>query len=616
MSLCQEVEHDKMNDLQFTKQKCGGPEVIGRSGIVYEPENLVLGPAKFYVMNERWAVSKVGLYADKTGKLDLEGTQAQVTSTNENPELFHTARMSPGSLRYYGLGLENGPYTVTLQFAEIGFPNRNSRTWAGLARRVFDIYIQGSLKQKDFNIAKEAGGVDRAIVRTYSVNVSENYLEVHLFWAGKGTCCIPKPGYYGPLIAAVRAASDFTPTVPGVRRGENKTGLIAGITVSAAVVVLILLVSIFYMRKKSRSDDDEELLGIGHRPVTFSYAELRGATGDFSSCNKLGEGGFGQVHKGTLMDGRVVAVKQIAVASKYVKHQFVSEIATISVVQHRNLVKLHGCCIEGNRRILVYEYLENKSLDQALFVANLAGKNDLHLDWPTRFNICLGTARGLAYLHEESRPRIIHRDVKSSNILLDETCCPKISDFGLAKLYDENKTHISTRVAGTIGYLAPEYALRGRLTEKADVFGFGVVALEIVSGKPNIYNTPDGEMIYLLESAWTLHENNESSGLVDPRLGDFNEDEAIRLIQVALLCTQASATLRPSMSRVVAMLTGDVEIETDISKPSYLTELGYKNMTNMNEGNAMTPGPVNDPMFPSPYSVAAPMVSDLITEGR
>ncbi|EXB75138.1 putative LRR receptor-like serine/threonine-protein kinase [Morus notabilis] len=597
--------------------KCGGPQVIGRGDIVYEADDLVLGPAKFYVSNEKWAVSKAGLYADKTGKLDLEGTVAQISGTNENPDLFHTARMSPGSLRYYGLGLENGPYTVTLQFAEIGFPNQNSETWAGLARRVFDIYIQGSLELKDFNIAKEAGGVERAIAKKFNATVSENYLEIHMFWAGKGTCCIPKEGYYGPLIAAVHAASDFKPTV-GTRsstRGENRTGLIVGVVVSSVVVGLLLLLVIFYCRKKSLAND-EELVGIGPRPDTFSYAELRAATGDFSPSNKLGEGGYGVVYKGTLLDGRVVAVKQISVASNHVNRQFIAEIATISVVQHRNLVKLYGCCIEGNRRILVYEYLENKSLDQALF-----GKNDLHLDWPTRFNICLGTARGLAYLHEESRPRIIHRDVKASNILLDAALCPKISDFGLAKLYDENKTHVSTRVAGTIGYLAPEYALRGRLTEKADVFSFGVVALEVISGKPNIYNSQDGEIIYLLESAWTSHESGRSLGLVDPTLTEFNEREVIQLIRVALLCTQASPTLRPTMSRVVAMLAGDAEIDTDISKPSYLTELGYRDMANLNEGNiqdgnAIVPGPVNDPLFPSPYSVSELPVSELIAEGR
>ncbi|KAI7747119.1 hypothetical protein M8C21_031378, partial [Ambrosia artemisiifolia] len=157
---------------------------------------------------------------------------------------------------------------------------------------------------------------------------------------------------------------------------------------------------------------------------------------------------------GTLDDGRVIAVKQLSIASHQGKSQFVAEIATISAVQHRNLVKLYGCCIDGEKRLLVYEYLENKSLDQALF-----GENRLSLSWATRFEICLGIARGLAYLHEESRIRVVHRDVKASNVLLDSDLNPKISDF--------------------------EYAMRGHLTEKADVFGFGVVALEIVSGRPN-----------------------------------------------------------------------------------------------------------------------------------
>ncbi|XP_024022839.1 probable LRR receptor-like serine/threonine-protein kinase At1g56130 [Morus notabilis] len=557
--------------------KCGGPQVRGKTGIVYEAENLYLGPAKFYVIDERWAVSKVGLFADKTGKLDIEGTRAEVSGATENPELFHTARMCPGSLRYYGLGLVNGNYTITLHFAEIGFPNRNSQKWAGLARRIFDIYIQGSLEQKDFEIAKEAGGVERAIVKKFHVTVSENYLEIHLFWAGKGTCCIPEQGYYGPLIAAIHVASDFTPTFSGIRettQGDNKTGLILGITVPVVFVCLLLLAAVFYMRRKSNNEDEEVILGLGPQQNMFSYTELRAATEDFNPSNKIGEGGFGHVYKGTLSDGRFVALKQLSVASHHGRSQFLSEIATISVVQHRNLVKLYGCCIEGNRRILVYEYLENKSLDRALF-----GKNDLHLDWPTRFNICAGTARGLAYLHEESRPRIVHRDIKASNILLDEVLCPKISDFGLAKLYDDNKTHVSTRVAGTIGYLAPEYALRGHLTEKADVFGFGVVALEIVSGRPNFCNSLDNEKIYLLEWAWTLYENDQSLELMDPTLSEFDENEAIRLIRVALLCTQASPWLRPPMSRVVGMLSGDIEIDTAKSKPSYLTDLDFKDTT-------------------------------------
>ncbi|BFG28329.1 hypothetical protein CerSpe_146030 [Prunus speciosa] len=553
--------------------KCGGPQMRGNDGILYEAEDSALGPATFkfnVTSTQKWAVSNVG-FSDNLTKSFVETTLTQVSGADLTPKLFETSRVSPGSLRYYGLGLQNGPYTVTLQFAETVFASRDTQTSQSLGRRVFDIYIQGNLIWKDFDISKEAGGVNRAVAIPFKVNVTENYLDIHLFWAGKGTCCIPEQGDYGPLISAVHAASD-TPTTPGKK---SRTGLIVGIAVPVGVVILLLLFAVFYMRRKtSEKDDDEDLLGLGPRPNTFSYAELRAATEDFNPSNKLGEGGYGPVYMGTLSDGRVVAVKQLSVASHQGKSQFVTEIATISTVQHRNLVKLYGCCIEGSHRILVYEYLENKSLDQALF-----GRNDLHLDWPTRFNILLGTARGLAYLHEESKPRIVHRDVKASNILLDAELSPKISDFGWAKLYDDKKTHMSTRVAGTIGYLAPEYAMRGRLTEKADVFGFGVVALEILSGRPNSGDNLDPEKIYLLEWAWTLHENNQSLGLVDPRLTEFDENDATRLIKVALLCTQASPMMRPSMSRVVAILSGDIEASTVMSKPSYLADWDFKDVT-------------------------------------
>ncbi|KAM2930201.1 hypothetical protein COP2_037255 [Malus domestica] len=510
---------------------CGGLQTMGRDGILYEAEYSALGPAAFSVTGtSQWAVSNSDLFSEDTeNPSSLVTTHAQVTGTNVTPELFQTSRASTRSLRYYGLGLENGPYTVTLHFAETVYKSRTLQTWQSLGRRVFDIYIQGTRRTKDFDISKEAGGVNRAVVRKFNVNVSENYLEIHLFWASKGTCCIPDDGDYGPLIAVVHAASDFTK--------KSNTGLIVGIVVLVGVVSLLLIFAILYMRrKKSKKEDDEDILGLGPRPYTFSYVELRTATEDFNPSNKLGEGGYGPVYKGTLSDGRVVAVKQLSVSSHQGKSQFVSEIATISAVQHRNLVKLYGCCIEGRHHILVYEYLENKSLDQALF-----GTSNLHLDWLTRFNILLGTARGFAYLHEESRPRIVHRDVKASNILLDAELSPKISDFGLAKLYDDEKTHISTRVAGTIGYLAPEYAMFGHLTEKADVFGFGVVVLEILSGRPNSYNNLDPEKISLLE--W------------------------------------GSPMARPSMSRVVAMLSGDIDIGTVMSKPSYLTDYDFKDVT-------------------------------------
>ncbi|KAM4071014.1 hypothetical protein ACB094_11G029400 [Castanea mollissima] len=605
--------------------KCGGPQITSSNGIVYERDNETLGPATYYVVDtDRWAVSNVGYFTGTNNAQYTSFSSSQFTSLDS--ELFQTARLSASSLRYYGLGLENGNYTVSLQFAEIAFVN--TKTWQSLGRRVFDIYIQGNLVLKDFDIRKEAGGASFAAVpKEYNnVQVSENYLEIHLFWAGKGTCCVPAQGTYGPSISAISATPEFTPTVSNIplsnippSSNKNRTGLIVGVVVGVGVLSFLAVFVGFYIvrRRKPPTNDDEELLGIDAKTFTFSYAELKTATEDFNPDNKLGEGGFGPVYKGTLNDGRVIAVKQLSVTSHQGKNQFLTEIATISAVQHRNLVKLYGCCIEGDKRLLVYEYLENKSLDQALF-----GKRTLSLDWSMRFDICLGVARGLAYLHEESRLRIVHRDVKASNILLDSDLIPKISDFGLAKLYDDKKTHISTRVAGTIGYLAPEYAMRGHLTEKADVFAFGVVALELVSGRPNSDSSLEEEKIYLLEWAWQLHENNREVDLADSKLSEFNEEEVKRLIGVSLLCTQASPTLRPSMSRVVAMLSGDIEVSTVTSRPGYLTDWKYDDITSevaidtsyFNSPSASTSmvGDVGN----SPADASKPMLGDTIEKGR
>ncbi|XP_009608510.1 probable LRR receptor-like serine/threonine-protein kinase At1g56140 isoform X1 [Nicotiana tomentosiformis] len=601
--------------------KCGGPPITSSNQISYEMENQTMGPATYFMTSTgRWAVSNVGLPSDNPDQDFTSFSSSQFINTLDS-ELFQTARISAGSLRYYGLGLENGNYTVNLQFAESQI--LNPPTWRSLGRRVFDVYVQGIRELKDFDIRKEAGGISlRAVQKQFKVQVSENHLEIHLFWAGKGTCCVPRQGTYGPSISAISATPDFIPTVsnqPPTTK-KNRTGLIVGIVVGVGVISFISVFAVYYLiqkRKRRQALEDEEFLGIDARPYTFSYSELRAATADFNPSNKLGEGGFGPVYKGTLEDGRVVAVKQLSVASHQGKSQFVAEIATISAVQHRNLVKLYGCCIEGDKRSLVYEYLENKSLDQALF-----GSGSLYLDWPIRFQICLGVAKGLAYLHEESRVRVVHRDVKASNILLDSDLNPKISDFGLAKLYDDKKTHINTRVAGTIGYLAPEYAMRGHLTEKADVFGFGVVALEIVSGRPNSDSSLEEERIYLLEWAWQLHENNRETEIVDANLSEFDENEVRKVIGIALLCTQTSPALRPSMSRVIAMLTGDAEVATVTSRPGYLTDWKFTDTTTfMSDHSSRMPNSsvststAADTNY-SPLAADRPMLHDIIGDGR
>ncbi|XP_040382780.1 probable LRR receptor-like serine/threonine-protein kinase At1g56130 isoform X2 [Oryza brachyantha] len=528
----------------------------GSDNTLYETDAQNIGPASYFVSEHaRWGLSSVGRFNEALDG-SYEVYSSQPFQSTLNSELFQTARMSPSSLRYYGIGLENGNYTVVLQFAEFDYPN--SLTWQSIGRRVFNIYVQGDLKEKDFNIRKTAGGNSFiAVNKSYIATVSKNFLEIHLFWAGKGTCCIPTPGHYGPMISALSVTPNFIPTVRnGFPRKKSKAGTISGVIVGTSLFVLAAVVGVFMLLKKRRTmaQRREDFYNMVGRPNIFSNAELKLATENFGSQNILGEGGYGQVYKGKLTDGRVVAVKQLSQSSNQGKRQFMTEVATISSVQHRNLVQLYGCCIDSNTPSLVYEYLENGSLDQALF----------------------GIARGLSYLHEESTMRIVHRDIKASNILLGPDLTPKISDFGLAKLYDEKKTHVSTKVAGTFGYLAPEYAMRGHLTEKVDVFAFGVVALETIAGQSNTHHSLVEGKASLFERAWALYEREEALGIVDPRLEEINGEEVFRAIHISLLCTQGSPHQRPRMSRVVAMLTGEIPVAAMVTKPNYITEWQFR----------------------------------------
>ncbi|XP_030477029.1 inactive protein kinase SELMODRAFT_444075 [Syzygium oleosum] len=298
----------------------------------------------------------------------------------------------------------------------------------------------------------------------------------------------------------------------------------------------------------------------GKPPKWFSYAELELATGGFSKANFLAEGGFGSVHRGVLPDGQAVAVKQHKLASSQGDPEFCSEVEVLSCAQHRNVVMLIGFCIEDRRRLLVYEYICNGSLDYHLY-----GCHQEPLEWSSRQKIAIGAARGLRYLHEECRVGcIIHRDMRPNNILVTHDFEPLVGDFGLARWQPDGDIGVETRVLGTFGYLAPEYAQTGHITEKADVYSFGVVLVELVTGRKAVdLNRPKGQQC-LAEWARPLLEEYAIHELIDPRLGDqFSDREVYCMLHAASLCIRRDPESRPRMSQVLRILEGDMHIDAN-----------------------------------------------------
>ncbi|KAL2455590.1 putative leucine-rich repeat receptor-like serine/threonine-protein kinase [Forsythia ovata] len=564
----------------FLHINCGGREVkVDDKGTTYDADGEPGGSSNFVQSKTNWAFSSTGHFLDEDRKIDSYIRDNNSRISGQNPQLYMNARLSPLSLTYYGFCLENGNYIVTLHFAEIMFAD--DRTYSSLGRRIFDVYVQGTRVLKDFNIEYEAGGVNKAIFRNFTAAVTANTVEIRLYWAGKGTTGIPDRGVYGPLISAISVNADFP--VPSENGKSMSTGAIVGIIVAVLFTILLVLGILWWKGCLGSKDTiGQDLKGLDLHTGSFPLRQIKAATNNFDPANKIGEGGFGPVYKGLLSDGTIIAVKQLSSKSKQGNREFVNEIGMISALQHPHLVKLHGCCIEGNQLLLVYEYMENNSLARALFGPE---EYQLKLDWPTRHKICVGIARGLAYLHEESRLKIVHRDIKATNVLLDKNLNPKISDFGLAKLDEEDNTHISTRVAGTFGYMAPEYAMRGYLTDKADVYSFGVVLLEIVTGRSNTSIRPKEDSFYLLDWANSLKAKGKLMELVDPRLeSNFNKKEVIATINVALHCTNAVGTERPSMSAVVSILEGREHIQGFVPDSSVsLDEMKPKEITSQDQ---------------------------------
>ncbi|XP_034211674.1 G-type lectin S-receptor-like serine/threonine-protein kinase RKS1 isoform X1 [Prunus dulcis] len=390
-------------------------------------------------------------------------------------------------------------------------------------------------------------------------------------WEGRIDCLV----WYGELLdilVRTELGQDLYVRVDKMELAENtrksegflkRRGLLAILIVAVLLaLVLIIVFACWWLNKKRKIKDfveaDEIEESRRHPELQFFHlSAIIEATDNFSPVNKLGQGGFGTVYKGQLPNDQKIAVKRLCKTSGQGIEEFKNEVALIARLQHRNLVKLLGCCIQGEERMLVLEYLPNKSLD--FFVFDHSRRS--LLDWKKRFEIINGVARGVLYLHQDSRLRIIHRDLKTSNVLLDAEMNPKISDFGMARIFHGDQLQDKTnRVVGTYGYMSPEYAVFGRYSTKSDVFSFGIILLEIVSGKKNNGSYQEDHSMNLIGHVWQLWREDRALEIVDSSLESYHSDEVLRCIQVGLLCVQEDSEDQPTMSAVVFMLSGEASL--------------------------------------------------------
>ncbi|CAL5344691.1 unnamed protein product [Camellia sinensis] len=374
--------------------------------------------------------------------------------------------------------------------------------------------------------------------------------ELYRFYNAAGTAPAPPPPVLLPPPPPPAASS--------LGKGGISSQVLVAIIVSIGGSVLLIIIGfcfIFRRGKKKHDAVESDIVGneiTSVQSLQFDLATIQVATNNFSDHNKIGQGGFGSVYKGILTNGQEIAVKRLSRKSGQGAEEFKNEAVLVAKLQHRNLVRVLGFCLEGEEKILIYEFVPNKSLDYFLFDPQEQEK----LDWSKRYKIIGGIARGMIYLHEDSRLRIIHRDLKVSNVLLDGDMNAKISDFGMARIFGVDQTQGNTnRVVGTYGYMSPEYAMHGKFSVKSDVFSFGVLVLEIISGKKNntFYQSECAEN--LLSYAWKLWREEKPLELMDSTLeGSYSINEVIRCIHIGLLCVQEDPDARPSMATIVVML--------------------------------------------------------------
>ncbi|KAM0968877.1 hypothetical protein TB1_016435 [Malus domestica] len=383
------------------------------------------------------------------------------------------------------------------------------------------------------------------------------------------------------------------------------------IAISTVLVICgLLFMGYRYYRRKGRSpesptgtsDEENFFENMTGMPIRFSYRDLQTATNNYSV--KLGQGGFGSVYQGNLPDGTQLAVKKLEGIGQG-KKEFRAEVSIIGSIHHLHLVRLRGFCAEGSHRLLVYDYMANGSLDKWIFKKN---NGKFLLDWETRFNIALGTAKGLAYLHEDCDVKIVHCDIKPENVLLDTNYLAKVSDFGLAKLMTREQSHVFTTLRGTRGYLAPEWITNYAISEKSDVYSYGMLLLEIIGGRKNYDPTETSEKSHLPSYAFKMLEEGKMRDILDTMLGKDEADERVHTaIMVALWCIQEDMSVRPSMTKVVQMLEGLYPVPqppTSNSMGSRLYSNFFKSASD--EGTSSGPSDCNSDAYLSAVRLSGP----------
>ncbi|KAL8257636.1 hypothetical protein R6Q59_029677 [Mikania micrantha] len=523
-------------------------------------------------------------YCDNYGVCGPYGSCTTLTSPNcgclkgfELKNLDETSPENDSRVCRRKIALDCGPGEIFLKFSSIKLPDTKNAVFSGnMSLQDCEVACKNNCSCTAYaNPIITPGGVgclvwfgDLIDVRVFPQNGQDLYVRL--------------------------AASELSSLHSSFNR--KKQAVMAATLSTAVVLTLLGLILTFHAKRKWKKRSDAEREGNSTNQMRsaevplFSLSKICRATNDFSNDNKLG-GGFGPVYKGVLEEGQEIAVKRLSKSSRQGLDEFKNEVICIAKLQHRNLVKLLGYCIQGDEKMLIYEYLSNKSLDYFLFDES---RKSL-LDWPQRFQIIQGIARGVLYLHQDSRQKVVHRDLKAGNILLDHQMFPKIADFGLARMFKENESEANTkRVVGTLGYISPEYAVNGLFSLKSDIFSFGVLVLEIVSGKKNRGFVHEDHEDNLLGHAWRLFKKGKSLDLIDECLHvSYSACEVSRSIHVGLLCVQQRVEDRPSTPNVVGMLGGEGSLPSPKKPAFYIQESEINSASNL----SLLPSSVNELTF-------------------